>query len=210
VPPPIAVPPPVDVPPVEAPPPVTKRLERAKAKVPERRVPPPEVVVAPPPPAEPPPPVEPPPPPVEVPVVEPPPVEPPPVVAAPPPPPVTPPPPAGPKKLGPSFDFGVSLERLVLRGGISTKQVQAALSRSLMEMKPCLRGVVAKNGVEIAGGVDVKGAIGARGRLQMVEASGGVSGASSCVEESLRTARMPPADTGDVYLSFRIAYVAGE
>lgn len=192
------------------PPPKVKRVVRRKRKPPprrpakRRRAPPPSPVAK----EEalpPPPPTEAPPPPVVK--AEPPPEPPPPPVVKEEPPP--PPPPKGPPKLGGSFTLEARIVDLELRGGISTRKLAAALERSIGDVKRCLRSVAAKHGVAVKGRVASKGRIGSRGRFVRLKASGGIPGAAACVESELKSARLPRADTGDVYVTFAVDYTAG-
>lgn len=116
--------------------------------------------------------------------------------------------PKGPAKLGDSFNFEVSVEDLNVGGGLSARRTRDALERTLVEVKACLRQLVKGAGVETTAKVRVKGRIVVRGRLRDLKATGGISGASSCVTDGLARARMPRPDTGDAVLSLTIRYRA--
>jgi hypothetical protein len=163
----------------------------------EEAAPPPPVEEPPPPVEEPPPPVEEPPPPVE---------EPPPPVEEPPPP--AEPPPSGPAKLPADFQLKASIAELELQGGISKKQLQTALGRSMGAVRECLRNLVAEGGVATGGRVNASGTIGSKGRFEALDAEGGLDGAADCVKTHLKGARLPSADTGDYYVKFSVKYSA--
>ncbi len=124
------------------------------------------------------------------------------------PPPPVPPPPPGPAKLGADFALEASIVEVELQGGISTKQLENALARALGPVRECLRNVIAERGVATKGKVKVKGRIGSRGRFMALEAKGGAPGTAECAETHFKSARLPSADTGDVYVDFAVHYRA--
>jgi eukaryotic-like serine/threonine-protein kinase len=199
-PPPVVEPPP---PPAIEPPPAPPVVESSTTEtvVEKKKAVKKKIEVAPPPPVEEPP--------VEEPPVEavPPPIEPPPPpVEAPPPPP--PPPPAGPAKLASDFTLSAEIGDLQLQGGISRNQLSSALDRALGPVRECIRNVVAEKGIATRGKITIKGDVGSRGRFTSLDASAPLEAAADCAETHFKNARLPSADTGDVYISFCVRYSA--
>lgn len=113
---------------------------------------------------------------------------------------------SGSKKLGSSFKLETTLAATKVEGGMSKGRAQDALERSRARAEACIREAVKKNGVQASGSVEIAARVDVRGNLKDLHPSGALAGLDGCLADAFSMTRLPPPDTGESTILFRIKY----